>query len=261
MGEISSFVPYSSEVGDVQMWIYELELECHEKVFFASREIDKFFMTESVVGNYALAYAFNFAQSPYHVESVAKDKPRYREDLSVLNEQGIYLTPATPLHKPMLEVERFNALTDSYWYQMSNNIVVGDLTYKLDSSIKRRPANFPQEGRLRLLSRGNRFLTYLQTAEKIDIPSYIRLGKFNSKVKVLVREIWETPPTSEQQEVLIDYYLNPLDIPASCHVTIFDLLSIPPVPLVKNAVMTGEFYHLGSDKLLPVGLKYGGMST
>ena len=88
------------------MVIYRLELTLLEKVFFASREIDELFQTEPVLGNYALTYALGLAVSPYRL-SEREDRPYYREDLSALNAQGIYVTPATPLGNPSLEVERF----------------------------------------------------------------------------------------------------------------------------------------------------------
>ncbi|WP_081357592.1 type I-D CRISPR-associated protein Cas5/Csc1 [Neomoorella thermoacetica] len=243
----------------IGLLVYELEITLQERVFFASREIDKFFLTEPVIGNYALAYAFNLVTAPYRVGDVKNEEPVYKVDLTSLNRRGIYLTPATPLQKPVLVVERFNALTDSYWYQMSPNVVVGDLAYKLDKELKRRPANFPQEGYLRLLARGNRLGMFLCSREEVDIPPYIRLGKFNSKARVKIVQQWENPPRMYREDVPIDYYLNPLDIPASSRVKLFDLLSVPPVPLIKNIVLSGEFYQLAKGKCLPAGMAFGGL--
>ncbi|BCV20512.1 type I-D CRISPR-associated protein Cas5/Csc1 [Moorella sp. Hama-1] len=243
------------------MLVYELEIILQERVFFASREIDKFFLTEPVIGNYALAYAFNLVTAPYRVEDVKNEKPAYPADLTSLNRRGIYLTPATPRQKPVLVVERFNALTDSYWYQMSNNVVVGDLAYKLDKERKRRPANFPQEGHLRLLARGTRLGLFLCCREEIIIPSYIRLGKFNSKARVKVVQHWEDPPRMYREDASIDYYLNPLDLPAGSRVKLFDLMSVPPVPLIKNVILSGAFYQLAKEKYLPVDMAFGGLAA
>ena len=241
--------------------VYELEITLQERVFFASREIDKFFLTEPVIGNYALAYAFNLVASPYRVDDVKNEKPAYQADLTGLNRRGIYLTPATPRQKPVLVMERFNALTDSYWYQMSNNIVAGDLAYKLDKDRKRRPANFPQEGHLRLLARGNRLGMYLCCQEGITVPSYIRLGKFNSKARVRIMRQWENPARVYREDAVVDFYLNPLDLPAGSRVKLFDLMSIPPVPLIKNVVLNGEFYQLDKEKYLPAGMAFGGLTA
>ena len=50
------------------MHIYRCEFELMEHVFFASREVNDYFQTEAVVGNYALAYALGFCQSEYYNE-------------------------------------------------------------------------------------------------------------------------------------------------------------------------------------------------
>ena len=39
------------------MHIYRCKFELMENLFFASREVNNFFQTEPVIGNYALAYA------------------------------------------------------------------------------------------------------------------------------------------------------------------------------------------------------------
>jgi CRISPR-associated protein Csc1 len=157
------------------MDIYRLELTLMEKVFFASREIDELFQTEPVLSNYALSYALGLVASPYRLNE-REDRPYYREDLSTLNEQGIYVSPGTPLGTPALEVERFNGMVDSYWYKMANNAVVADLAVRFGA--RARPTNFPQKGRLRMLSRGNRFFCFVCARSSYTPPQYIRLGKF-----------------------------------------------------------------------------------
>lgn len=237
------------------MIIYKIELSLMEKVFFASREISNFFITEPVIGNYALAYAFGFVNAPYHVDSIRNEAPNYLQDLKALNEKSLYITPATPLDEPKLELDRFNALSDSYWYKMSNNIVAADLEYKVTDK-KPRPANFPQEGRFRLLSRGNRFICFLVSDQGIDIPSYIRLGKFNSKAKVDVKATYTNPVVTQKGEANIEIYLNPLDLPSEYNLKLYDLFNLPPVPLIRNALIEGNFYHL-DNLFLPAELRFG----
>lgn len=237
------------------MIIYKLELSLMEKVFFASKEISNFFITEPVIGNYALAYAFGFVNAPYHVDSIKSEVPNYLEDLGTLNEKGLYVTPATPLDEPALELERFNAMSDSYWYKMSNNVVAADLEYKITDK-RTRAANFPQEGRFRLLSRGNRFVCFLVSNREMDIPSYIRLGKFNSKAKVDVKATYTDPRVTQKGEATIEIYLNPLDLPSEYSLKLYDLFNLPPVPLIRNALIDGSFYHL-DGLFLPAGLRFG----
>src|SRR5262249_27339183 len=190
------------------MFVYRLELTLWEKVFFASREIDELFQTEPVLGNYALTYALGLAVSPYRL-SEREDRPYYREDLSALNERGIYVTPGTPLGAPALEVERFNGMVESYWYKMANNAVVSDLAVRLDNA--RAPVtNFPQKGRLRMLSRGNRFYCYVFAREALTLPRYIRLGKFLGKTRVEVAKEWRDPLTNLVRGERVAAFLNPL---------------------------------------------------
>jgi CRISPR-associated protein Csc1 len=236
------------------MFIYRLELTLHEKVFFASREIDELFQTEPVLGNYALTYALGLAVTPYRL-SEREDRPYYREDLSSLNDKGIYVTPGTPLQAPTLEVERFNGMVESYWYKMANNAVVSDLAVRLDGA--RAPVtNFPQKGRLRMLSRGNRFYCYVFAREALTPPRYIRLGKFLGKTQVAVTQEWRDPPTNLERGVRLDVFLNPLDLSADTEIGYHDLFNLPPVPLIRNAQLSGRMYILDGLRL-PAGMAFG----
>ena len=236
------------------MFVYRLELTLHEKVFFASREIDELFQTEPVLGNYALAYALGFAVTPYRL-SEREDRPYYREDLSPLNEKGIYVTPGTPIGAPALEVERFNGMVESYWYKMANNAVVSDLAVRLDNA--RAPVtNFPQKGRLRMLSRGNRFYCYVFSREALTLPRYIRLGKFLGKTRAEVTKDWRNPATNLIRGARVAAFLNPLDLTPETEIGYHDLFNLPPVPLIRNAQLSGRMYQL-DDIQLPVGMTFG----
>jgi CRISPR-associated protein Csc1 len=142
-----------------------VELWCAEPVFFASRELSDTYYTEGTIGNYALAYALGWARSPYRLLGKATGRPTYIEDLTPLAGQR-YILPAWPAEgSASFRFERFNALSDSYWYAMTNNRVA---TAREDLPLKRtgkkpntfRPSNFPQTGRLRVIERGNRFQTF-----------------------------------------------------------------------------------------------------
>jgi CRISPR-associated protein Csc1 len=235
------------------MFICRLELILLEKVFFASREIDELFQTEPALGNYALSYALGLVASPYRL-SEREDRPYYREDLSILNDHGVYVTPGTPLATPSLEVERFNGMVDSYWYKMANNAVVADLAVRFGA---RAPVtNFPQKGRLRILSRGNRFFCYVLSQEHYLPPRYIRLGKFMGKARVEVAEVWQDPAMRHFHQERVSCFLNPVDLSSEVEIGYYDLFNLPPVPLIRNAQLTGQLYDLGSDKL-PIGMRYG----
>ena len=166
------------------MHIYRCDFELMENLFFASREVSNFFQTEPVVGNYALAYALGLCNSSYHNDS----EITYATDLEKLNKIGVYITPGTLTAKARFTVAQFNAISDSYWFQMEQNTVSVDRRRIFDPRKKARAANFPQIGRLKLLSVGNRGVFYVTSREELRVPRYIRLGKFMSKTKISARK-------------------------------------------------------------------------
>lgn len=74
--------------------VLRCDLELHDSLYFASREIGRLYETERTIHNYALCYALGLASSQYFTR---EQKPTYRQDLSALNERGIYVTPARDL--------------------------------------------------------------------------------------------------------------------------------------------------------------------
>ncbi|MFM6463571.1 MAG: type I-D CRISPR-associated protein Cas5/Csc1 [Planktothrix sp.] len=240
-----------------------IELWCAEPVFFASRELSDCYYTEGVFGNYALAYAMGWVNSPYRLTGKATGRPTYLEDLVPLA-QECYILPAWPAEgKVTFRVERFNALSDAYWYAMTNNRVA---TAREDVPLWRqgkklntfRPSNYPQTGRLRLIDRGNRFHT-LVLGER-EIPEYIRLGKFRSKVRIKVLN--QMPIISlPAKEYDSKAYLSVADLPSELNLLSFDLISMPPTSLLKNLRFSGEAWQMG-DWIIPSNLCFcGGRSN
>ena len=174
-----------------------IEIWCAEPVFFASREISDGYYTEGVLGNYALAYALGWVSSPYRLEGKAVHRPSYVEDLGPISRDS-YILPAWPSTGQVKFIfERFNALSDSYWYAMSANRVVTDRKalpeYRQLQKIKGTPTpkhrsyapiNFPQTGQIRMIDRGNRFQTLVFGNR--ELPEHFRIGKFRSKVQLSV---------------------------------------------------------------------------
>ena len=236
-----------------------IELWCAEPVFFASRELSDTYYTEGTIGNYALAYALGWARSPYRLLGKAAGRPTYLEDLVPLAGQ-CYILPAWPVRgAASFRFERFNALSDSYWYAMTNNRVA---TAREDLPLKRtgkkpntfRPSNFPQTGRLRAIERGNRFQTLV--FGNADLPEYIRVGKFMSKVRVEIcseAKVVALPPG----EYACRAYLNSADLPSGLALLNFDLISIPPASLLKNLCFRGTAWQVG-DYIIPANLEFCG---
>ncbi|OKH24477.1 type I-D CRISPR-associated protein Cas5/Csc1 [Hydrococcus rivularis NIES-593] len=231
-----------------------IELWCAEPVFFASRELSDTYYTEGVIGNYALAYGFGWARSPYRLIGAATGRPTYVEDLSPLD---CYVLPAWS-DKVSFRFERFNALSDAYWYAMTNNRVA---TSREDLPLKRtgkkpntyRPSNFPQTGRLRAIERGNSFQTIV-FGER-ELPEYIRLGKFMSKVRIRILKDLDiiSLPIGEYDS---ETYLNSADLP-NINLLAFDLVNMPPVSLLKNLRFRGEAWQVG-EFIVPINLKFCG---
>lgn len=246
--------------------IYRCHLTLLEPVFFSSQEISNYYQTAPLIGNYALAYALGLCQTPYFNDGTI----HYRAHLAAVNEQGIYVTPATLDHTPQFTLAQFNAQPDAYWYAMSNNVIVtrpdgawtvkrGSKWYAVQSETDRGKGigleNRPQHGRIRFLSIGNEATFYIISQEPYQPPSYIRLGKFMSKARVTAIAVPHTE--TDAQNVTIPFLLNPVDLSSDTELVMFDLVNVPPTPLVKNGMVNGRCYQLDKTTYLPVGMQFG----
>ena len=247
------------------MHIYRCRLTLMEKTFFSSREVSNFYYTEPLIGNYALAYAMGFCQSPYFNNGTI----HYRQHLGELNERGVYITPATIQGQPRFLVEQFNAQPETYWFAMGAGVLVtrpDGSQMEQDGKVwyvhppegrpkKVNATNRPQFGRIRYLAVGNEAVYYVLSREPIQVPSYIRLGKFMSKARVESREL-EYRET-EAEDLSVSFLLNPADLGAETDMKLYDLVAVPPTPLVKNALLSGPFYRLNDGTMLPAGMRFG----
>ncbi len=238
------------------MFIYECELTLLENTFFSSREVNNFYQTEPLIGNYALAYALKFVESPYSNNG----EIHYYEDLSKLNHDGIYITPAKfikHLHddkdnksngKVKFSLSQFNSISDSYWSKMEQNAI------STNRNKKAEPINYPQIGWIKMLSLGNIARFYIFSEKDIQIKKYIRLGKFMSKAKIKAEKV--DFKVIEANDFLVKQILNPLDIPKNYKLKAFDTYSVNPTILVDNVSLNGDSYKLKHVEL-PVGMKFG----
>ena len=234
------------------MHIYCCEFELMENLFFASREVNNFFQTEPVIGNYALAYALGLCHAGYHNEG----EITYADDLAQLNAAGIYVTPGTLTEEARFTVVQFNALSDSYWFQMEQNAISVNRQRIFNPKLKARATNFPQIGRLKMLSIGNKGIFYITSRDEYRVPRYIRLGKFMSKAKISARN--QTYRETHVKDVPYPNYLNPNDLPPETEIGMFDMLNIRPTPLIRHVQLSGGFYQLADDDKtkLPAGMRF-----
>jgi CRISPR-associated protein Csc1 len=236
-----------------------------EPVFFSSQEISNYYQTAPLIGNYALAYALGLCHTPYFNDGTI----HYREHLADVNEQGIYVTPATLNHSPQFTLAQFNAQPDAYWYAMGGGVIItrpddgyvagAGKTWRISrggSKLKKIGAeNRPQYGRIRFLSIGNEATFYIISRQPYQPPSYIRLGKFMSKERVTAVAIPHTE--TDTQNVTIPFLLNPVDFSSGTELVTFDLVNVPPTPLVKNGMVNGRCYQLDKETYLPIGMQFG----
>src|SRR3990172_3775080 len=76
------------------MIVSQYRLTLHDFTYFATREMGRLYETEKYLHNYALTYALGLAKSAYfNPEQV----PRYATQLTPLNNEDIYVTPARPV--------------------------------------------------------------------------------------------------------------------------------------------------------------------
>lgn len=245
--------------------IYRCHLTLLEATFFSSQEISNYYQTAPLIGNYALAYALGLCQSPYFNDNTVL----YQQHLSELNKQGIYVTPATLTQAPRFQLAQFNAQPDAYWYAMGGGVIItrpddgyvegAGKTWRMSRGgskpSKIGAENRPQHGRIRFLSIGNEAVFYIISQEPYQPPNYIRLGKFMSKARVTAITVTHTEIAA--QAVTIPFLLNPADFSSGTELITFDLVNVPPTPLVKNGVVNGRFYQLDKITHLPVGMHFG----
>lgn len=236
--------------------IYRADLTLMEHTYFASREIGTLYESEPLIGNYALTYALGLCAAPYNWSG----PPRYKQDLEPLNKRGLYVTPATfSLDKLRYTFSQFNAQADSYFFRFDQNAI------GLDREKKARAANFPQSGKIRMLALDSKAVFYLLSSdgELPHLPSYIRLGKFNSKARIDWESLSLSANKPVEREETIDLLLNAVDLPPPliANLRAFSVYNIYPAPLLSHCRLLAPFWKATSSKgetvLLPDGMRYG----
>ncbi len=199
------------------------DLELHDSLYFASREIGRLYETERVIHNYALCYALGLTSSNYFTR---QQTPNYRQDLSSLNERGIYVTPARDV------AIDFSLNT---WKYASNHYHV---------RMEKAQTNTPTFGRVKEVSVESRYQFYVISHNgDYQPPRWIRLGKWMSKASLSVSQRI-TNPKITTGAFKISHPLNPLDVLTSCEISLCDLINMPPVSLVNNARVSGEHFAI-----------------
>lgn len=216
------------------MHIKICRIQLHENLFYATREIGRLYETGRYLHNYGLTYALGLAAAPYFNRTAI---PRYAEDLALLNERHIYVTPARPV---------------AVDYEL-NTFKYADNRYRVKMTPGSR--NTPSFGRAKELAVGSVFEFAIISESGWEVPHWIRLGKWMSKAAVSEIVTQESPPVCNG-EFTASLPINPLDLSERSTLLTYDLISMPPVSLLDNARCTGSYYRLEQGICLPAGLAY-----
>lgn len=217
------------------MRLYLCRLTFHENLFYATREVGRLYETGRYLHNYALTYALGLAEAPYFQ---AQQIPRYPEELSGLNERGVYVTPARGV------AVRYELATFKY----------ADNAYRVKMSPSSR--NTPSFGRAKEIAVGSQFEFAVLSREPFEPPRWIRMGLWRSKALLECLGGADVNLLARSEQVA-SLPLNPLDVTGELRV--FDLISMPPSSLVENARIKTDWLKAevaGQPVLLPAGMAY-----
>lgn len=249
------------------MIIYHCNLTLHDNVFFATREMGILYETEKYLHNWALSFALfevEYIPKPYRLQGTNAQKPSYlnssqEQNLLHLNQAGIYVFPALPIHW-LYQVNTFKAAQVAYYGKSKQ---FGD-----KGANRNYPINY---GRAKELAVGSKYITYIFSSEKLTIPHWIRLGKWAAKIRVEAKQIPESTITPKLGTYTCTHPLNPIDLANSTTLLLYNRIVMPPVSLVSQAQLTGEYWELSPPKEefpdlpekinLPMGVSYGANSV
>lgn len=216
------------------MFVTVCHLELHDFLFYASREMGRLYETEKYLHNYGLTYALGLVKAPY---ANLAQVPHYAEDLAEMNTQGVYVTPAHPLHYSFA-FHTFKMANVNYYNftpQVSTNQVVF--------------------GRAKELAPQSTFEFFVLSEQQVKLPRWIRLGKWMAKAHV--RIIAHAQAQRNTGPYHASGVLNPLDLaqmPENCNI-----VAMAPASLITHVAATGEYYtfNYGDRSIhLPIDMRY-----
>lgn len=228
-------------------FIYRCQIELHDSLYFATREIGRLYETEPVIHNYALCYALGLVDSEIYSTTVSEEHsyryfcpeqvPKYEPHLTALNQQGIYVTPGRSIS---------HSSTLNTWKYANNNYHV---------EMEKTQKNIPSFGRTKEIAPESKFEFFIISEKPLKLAKWIRLGKWMSKAAVEILEQKEVKRSPSETDFIFPYLLNPLDVMFSHQVISYDVVNMPPVSLIQNVKMLGRYYEF--DKLkIPACMEY-----
>lgn len=227
------------------MTLYFCVLTLHDNVFFATREMGTLYETEKYLHNWALSYALfegDHINRPYRLKGESAQKPSYldpahEQSLHPLIEAGLYVFPALPV-RWSYQVNTFKAAQVNYYGKSKQ---FGD-----KGADRNYPINF---GRAKELAVGSVYHTFLAAANHSSLPQWIRLGKWAAKVRVEAALIPDAAIQLKSGQYQCHHPLNPLDLPASTQLQLYNRIVMPPVSLVSQAQLSGNYWQISKSAL------------
>jgi CRISPR-associated protein Csc1 len=228
-------------------FIYRCQIELHDSLYFATREIGRLYETEPVIHNYALCYALGLVDSEIYSTTVSEEDsyryfcpeqvPKYEQHLTAINQQGIYVTPGRSI---------FHSSTLNTWKYANNNYHV---------EMEKTQKNIPSFGRTKEIAPESKFEFFIISEKPLKLAKWIRLGKWMSKAAVEILEQKEVKRSPSETDFIFPYLLNPLDVMFTHQVISYDVVNMPPVSLIQNVKILGRYYEF--DKLkIPACMEY-----
>ena len=222
------------------MQVTKFHLTLHDSLYYATREMGRLYETEKVIHNWALTYALGLIQKPYRsFDSV----PTYKEDLAVINEASVYVTPAKPI--------RYDYVISTFKFADNRHRPFSTVSNARKKALGITVTNKPSFGRAKELAPESEFEFFIIGELPDRLPKWIRLGLWMSKARIEVKK--ELSLTPKRGNFTCSHLLNPIDLPILPE--LYDLISMPPVSLLQNARFNGEYVEFG-DVCLPTSMAY-----
>ena len=223
------------------MQVTKFHLTLHDSLYYATREMGRLYETESVIHNWALTYALGLIQKPYRsFDSV----PTYKEDLAIINEAGVYVTPAKPI--------RYDYVISTFKLADNRHRPFSTVSNVRKKELGITVTNKPSFGRAKELAPESEFEFFVIGKLPDQLPKWIRLGLWMSKARIEIEDM-KSSLTPKRGVFTCSHLLNPIDLPILPE--LYDLISMPPVSLLQNARFNGEYIEFG-DVCLPTSMAY-----
>jgi CRISPR-associated protein Csc1 len=197
----------------------------HDYLWFSANEISGVSMSQPTVHNYALCYAL----WDHFYAASAGSTPDYQEDLARMS---LYTTPGEATEADRTKIT-YNAVDDR---TLRTDTGPEANIPKLGSRVYLNPVY--EEGTLPNRHRG--YVFYAFTRSRLYPPGMTRLGKKSCPVRIRWEELIE-PLARQEEQAKPTHLLNPLDISPD-RVVSFDVVSIPPHLLLRNATVANDWF-------------------